>query len=231
MYTKFADKYASAVQNNIYNSLLERPSILALIDIQPGQKVLDLGCGSGEHAKEIHKLGGAVTCLDLSAEMVELTKKNAQPFKAYTQDLSAGLPKEADGVYDLVIAPLVIHYLEDLTALFTEVKRVLKPNGQFVFSTHHPMNDFEASPSGNYFALERITEQWDTIGEPVEVSFYRRSLQDLFGSLFASGFLVSAVSEGKPSPEIAKINTETFERLSNYTSFIYIKSVLNTIHL
>ncbi len=225
MYTKFADEYAGVVQNNIYNALLERPSILALLDIQQGQKVLDVGCGSGEHAKEIQARGGVVTCLDLSEEMVELTKANANPFQAYTQDLSEGLPREEDGIYDWVIAPLVIHYIEDLVSLFKEVKRVLKPGGQFLFSTHHPVNDFESSPSGNYFAIERITEEWDTIGEPVEVSFYRRSLQDLFGSIFSASFLVSAVSEGAPSSAIAEINPEAYERLSKNPSFIYIRCV------
>ncbi|MEZ9834482.1 class I SAM-dependent methyltransferase [Vibrio breoganii] len=225
MYTKFADQYASVVQNNIYNALLERPSILALMEVKPQQKILDLGCGSGEHAKEIQAKGGIVTCVDLSEEMVELAKSNATPFHAYAQDLSEGLPSEDDSIYDWVIAPLVIHYLEDLTSLFKEVKRVLKPGGRFLFSTHHPMNDSESSPSGNYFAIERITEEWNTIGEPVEVSFYRRSLQDLFGSIFAAGFLVSAVSEGTPSPAIADISPETYERLSKNPSFIYISCV------
>ncbi|GEA60796.1 class I SAM-dependent methyltransferase [Vibrio comitans] len=225
MYTKFADEYADVVQNNIYNALLERPSILAMMDVQSGQKVLDLGCGSGEHAKDIQSKGGIVTCIDLSEEMVELAKVNAMPFHAYAQDLGEGLPSEKEGMYDWVIAPLVIHYLEDLTTLFKEVKRVLKPGGQFLFSTHHPINDFEVSPSGNYFATERITEEWDTIGEPVEVSYYRRSLQDLFGSIFSANLLVSAVSEGKASPAIAEINPETYERLSKNPSFIYIKCV------
>ncbi|GEA50751.1 SAM-dependent methyltransferase [Vibrio inusitatus NBRC 102082] len=225
IYTKFADKYACVVRNNIYNALLERPSILALIDVQPNQKVLDLGCGSGEHAKEIQAKGGIVTCVDLSEEMVELTQANAKPFHAYVQDLSMGLPCEEEGVYDWVIAPLVIHYLEDLTALFKEVKRVLKPGGQLLFSTHHPINDFQASPSGHYFAIERITEEWDTIGEPVEVSFFRRSLQDLFGSIFAADLLVSAVSEGSPSPAIADISPETYEKLCENPSFIYIRCV------
>ncbi|CAM3049350.1 class I SAM-dependent methyltransferase [Vibrio rarus] len=226
MYTTHATEYAKVVKNNIYNAHLERPTTLSLLDIQPQQKVLDLGCGSGEHAKAIQSQGGVVTCVDLSPQMIELVNANIQPHHAYVQDLSAGLPNEEEGTYDWVIAPLVIHYIEDITALFKEIKRVLKPGGQWVFSTHHPLNDFAVSPSGNYFALEHISELWDTIGKPLPVSYYRRSLQDLFAAIHDAGFVVSQLSEGAPSPEIADRDPETYLRLTTQPSFVYMRCFL-----
>ncbi|OBT09508.1 SAM-dependent methyltransferase [Vibrio sp. UCD-FRSSP16_10] len=223
MYTTFSKQYSLVVKDNIYNAMLERPTTLSLLSIKPGDKVLDLGCGSGEYAKEIQSQGGIMTCIDLSSEMIELTKSNAHPFKAYSQDLSIGLPNEADSSFDWVIAPLIIHYIEDLKPLFSEVSRVLKPDGHFVFSTHHPINDYSISPSGNYFALERITESWDTIGEPVQVSFYRRSLQDLFSAIQQAKMTVCELSEGKPLPDIAKIDQGVYERLITEPSFIFMK--------
>ncbi len=153
------------------------------------------------------KLGDAVTC--------------------YAQDLSDGLPKEADASYDLVVCPLMVHYLEDLVPLFKEVHRVLKQGGCFIFSTHHPLVDYEENDVNNYFAVERITEDWNTIGKPVEVSFFRRSLSNLFDSLSESGFTLDKFSEGKPDPMMKEVSPETFDTLSRRPNFIFVRAKAN----
>ncbi|GAD79987.1 class I SAM-dependent methyltransferase [Vibrio ezurae] len=226
MYTEHANAYAKAVQDNIYNAHLERPSLLSLLNITPGERVLDLGCGSGEHAKAIQGMGGIVTCIDQSKEMISIARENAQPFKAYVQDVAIGLPAESSAQYDWVIAPLMIHYIKDFRLLFNEIRRVLNTNGHFVFSTHHPINDFSVSPSGNYFATEQIVETWDTVGEPVTVRFYRRSLQALFSAVHEAGFTVSVFSEGRVSSKVSELDRETYLNLTTKPSFIYMHCIL-----
>ncbi len=51
MYTKYAVKYADAIENNAYNGLYERPSTLALVGDVDNKEVLDLGCGPGIYAQ------------------------------------------------------------------------------------------------------------------------------------------------------------------------------------
>ena len=224
MYSRFARKYAAAILDNIYNAHLERPSLLSMLPDLEGQSVLDLGCGPGVYAEYLLSQGAAVTATDISPEMVEIVaEKFGGRVKSYVQDLSHGLPEESDKSYDLVICPLAIHYIEDLGQLFADVRRVLKDTGVFVFSTHHPMNDFQCSPSGNYFKRELIIEEWDTIGQPVEVQFYRRSLTDLFSAVSAAGLYVSELSEGKPSEAMKEISPESYEHLSNNPNFIFLK--------
>ncbi len=115
----------------------------------------------------------------------------------------------------------MVHYLEDLVPLFKEVHRVLKQGGQFIFSTHHPLVDFEDNAFNNYFAVERITEDWNTVGEPVEVSFFRRSFTNLFDSLAESGFTLDKFSEGQPDPAMKEVSPETFDKLSRRPNFIF----------
>ncbi|RMF62841.1 MAG: class I SAM-dependent methyltransferase [Calditrichaeota bacterium] len=43
--------------------------------LQPGQRILDLGCGSGRHAQELSDRGFEVTCLDLSAVLLRLARQ------------------------------------------------------------------------------------------------------------------------------------------------------------
>ena len=213
-----------AITNNIYNAHLERPSMLSMLPKLEGKKILDLGCGPGVYAEYFIRQGATVTAIDVSAEMVEIVKqKFGEQVTAYVADLSLGLPKEPDQSYDLVVCPLAVHYFNDMSCFLNDVKRVLKSDGAFYFSTHHPMVDFQSSPSGNYFCREQITEEWDTVGHPVQVQFYRRSLTELFGSIASSGMHVSSLSEGAPSEEMKTISPKSYEHLSRNPNFIFLE--------
>ncbi len=134
MYTKHADKYAEAIENNAYNALYERPSTLALVGDVKNKRVLDLGCGPGVYAELFAKQGATVTAIDLSEEMVALTQRRlGDAVTCYSQDLTEGLPNEVSDQYDVVVCPLMIHYLEDLVPLFSEVQRVVKTGEPLFF--------------------------------------------------------------------------------------------------
>lgn len=225
MYTKHAVKYDTVARDNIYNALLERPSTMALLDKVEGMNVLDMGCGSGIYAQWfLEQSAHKVTCLDASTEMVELVKsKLGDKVEAYVQDLAHGLPKEANNSADIIVSPLVVHYIENLDPVFKEAFRVLKPGGCMVFSTHHPFADFECSLSGNYFEREHIQEDWNTVGTPVSVSFYRRSLTELCDAVTSSGFIISKISEGNVDARAKDISEPTYNQLKNKPNFIFIK--------
>lgn len=222
MYSTFAEKYDLAIKDNIYNAHLERPSLKALIGDISGLDVLDLGCGSGVYAEFLVE---KITCLDLSEQMIEIVKnKLGDRVSAYTQNLSIGLPRERSISADVIICPLVIHYIEDLSIFFKEVSRVLKVGGYIVFSTHHPFADFELSSSGNYFERELVNDVWKTVGEPIEMTFYRRSLTEIMNAITKNGLVVTELTEGKVSVKAKDISPDTYEYLLRNPNFIFIKS-------
>lgn len=225
MYTKHAKKYSEVVKSNIYNALLERPSTLALLDDVAGKDIIDMGCGSGVYAEWfLEQKVASLTCLDLSPQMVKLVKSQYQEsITAYVQDIAQGLPQEQDNSADVIICPLVLHYVEDLSLVFRHVYRVLKQGGYIVFSTHHPFADFECSKSGNYFEREKVSEQWDTVGQPVEVNFYRRSLSEISDAVTSSGLVISKISEGKVDEQAKAISQETYHYLSRNPNFIFFR--------
>ncbi|WP_432735699.1 class I SAM-dependent methyltransferase [Maridesulfovibrio sp. FT414] len=224
LYTDFAHEYAEKIQSNVYNALYERPSLLALLPCLKGKKVLDLGCGSGEYSGYFLEQGADVTALDISVEMLEIMRERfGDRLKCYEHDFSLGLPHEEDDSFDVVVSPLAIHYVEDLRRLFSEIGRVLKRGGQFVFSTHHPMQDFSSSVSGNYFETELLTQEWGVIGRPVQVSFYRRSLEQLIAPIVETGLVVTGLSEGIPHKDIERIDPAVYERLSTRPLFLFVR--------
>ncbi|MCG9576380.1 class I SAM-dependent methyltransferase [Vibrio tubiashii] len=225
MYTKHALKYSEVVKDNIYNALLERPSTLALLGDVKGKAVVDMGCGSGIYAQWfLEQSVSSLTCVDLSAEMIDLVKSEyGARLTAYVQDLSKGLPNEASNSADIIVCPLVLHYIEDLNVVFKDVYRVLKPGGYIVFSTHHPFADFECTTSGNYFERERVTEDWNTVGDPVEVSFYRRSLTEISDAVTSSGLVISRISEGEVDERARAISEEAYQHLKHNPNFIFFR--------
>jgi ubiquinone/menaquinone biosynthesis C-methylase UbiE len=110
---------------------------LRWMDIQPGNKVLDIGCGIGVQAKEMAKFVGThgkVTGTDLSATMIEIAKNSFAfsdlPLEFLVADaLSQPFPDES---LDCIRTERVLMYIKDTAAAFTEFKRLLKPKGRLV---------------------------------------------------------------------------------------------------
>jgi len=224
MYSEHARDYAAAIRDNNYNANYERPSLLALLPALQDKAVIDLGCGPGEYSEVLLKRGARVTAVDYSEQMVDIVKeKLGESVRCYQQDLAKGLPLESEESYDLAVSALMIHYLEDLSPLFRDVKRILKPGGLFVFSTHHPFVDYQLSPTGNYFLQEKIVDEWDTLGRPIRVEYYRRSLSQIMQSLTDAGFSVLELTEGKPAASMEQTAPESYRKLSTEPGFLFLK--------
>ena len=224
LYTTHAADYEKAILNNVYNAHYERPSMLAMLPDLKGKTLLDLGCGPGVYAEFFLENGAEVTAYDVSPQMIDiLDKKFGSAVKSNCADISFGLPLERALSFDIVVSSLAIHYIEDLSFLFKDVARVLKDDGSFFFSTQHPMVDYLSSPSGDYHSRELLKQQWNTIGQPLPVQFYRRSLTELFGVISSVGMCVTSLSEGAPSEALKEIAPDSYEHLSRKPAFLFIE--------
>ena len=90
-------------------------------------------------------------------------------------DLGEPLPLE-DASFDAALASLVLHYLRDWVPTLRELRRVLRPDGALVLSTHHPPMALELSESGDYFATELVVDRWSLAERDYDVRFWRRPL-------------------------------------------------------
>jgi ubiquinone/menaquinone biosynthesis C-methylase UbiE len=223
LYSKYASEYAELIKKNIYNALYDRPSLLALLNSEKFDSCLDIGCGPGAYISSLKKICKSITAIDQSVEFIEILKRDHPEIKSYSCNLEEGLKHESSDSFDLVISALTIHYIKDFKALFSEINRVLKSGGVFVFSTHHPFMDFDGSISKNYFELEKLTQIWNTVNKPTEVTFYRRPLSDLLNPLIDSNFIIEKISEGLPSKEIKIKSERQFEKLTTRPQFLFVR--------
>lgn len=102
--------------------------VLDWLAAQPGEHVLDLGCGDGQLTRRIAATGASVVGIDASPEMVAAAQ--AGGIVAELGDAEA-LPF-APGSFDAVFSNAALHWVRDQDAMLTEVHRVLKRGGRFV---------------------------------------------------------------------------------------------------
>ena len=121
---------------------LPRKHILKEIDIKPGYRVLDFGCGPGGYITGTSELVGkpgiiyAVDIHPLAIQMVQgiASKNQLKNIETIQSDCKTGLP---DNSIDVVLLYDVFHGLSDRNGVLEELHRVLKPAGILSMSDHH----------------------------------------------------------------------------------------------
>jgi len=222
---ELARAYASKTAGNFWNARYERPAIRALAGDVAGLDVLDAGCAAGENAAWLLEAGARVTALDASPAMIELTRSRTNGrANAIVADLAAPLPLE-NASFDLVLSSLTMHYLESWHEPLAEFRRVLRPDGRLVVSTHHPHTTLEANvPYGD---VRLIRERWTGFSQDaVEVRFYHRPLSRIVNDVLEAGFrLVRMAEPGIPS-ERREGEREQAARVSAWPSFLLLEATL-----
>jgi ubiquinone/menaquinone biosynthesis C-methylase UbiE len=110
-----------------------------IIDFSTQDLILEIGCGNGydsiELAKKVLYSKGRVIGLDVNANLIETSKKNAHTADCPNIDFIVGdaekLPFE-DNYFSIIRAERVFQHLKNPFKVFQEALRVLKPGGQLV---------------------------------------------------------------------------------------------------
>lgn len=225
-YEQLADAYAEQVDTKPHNAYLKRPATLSLLPDVRGMHVLDAGCGPGSKSEWLVKHGARVTAVDASPKMVEHAKKRlGDAADIRLHDLQEPLSFLDDDTIDLVIAPLVMDYIENWVPVFREFRRILRKNGGLVFSVGHPFVDFLAKDAADYFKTEKVEMWWKTWGTPILMPSYRRPLDAITEALHEAGFLIERLIEARPTIDYQKADPEGYEKVSKRPSFINIRAV------
>jgi trans-aconitate methyltransferase len=117
---------ASYARNARFVSDLGSP-VTELLAPQPGERILDLGCGDGALTRKLVELGCEVVAVDASAPQVEAARKLG--LDAHVMSAEA-LPFGEE--FDAVFSNAVLHWIKHADSMIAGVYRSLKPGGRFV---------------------------------------------------------------------------------------------------
>lgn len=128
---------AAVLQSRVADELVSR---LEPFDFQP-EVILDLGAGTGRAAAELKRRyrRSLVIALDLAPGMLREAARHRTLFRRFERVCAdaARLPLESASV-DIVFSNLMLQWCDPLDEVFAEVRRVLKPQGFFTFTTFGP---------------------------------------------------------------------------------------------
>ncbi|MFN8175932.1 MAG: class I SAM-dependent methyltransferase [Solirubrobacteraceae bacterium] len=102
--------------------------------LEPGLRVLDLGCGLGHTAAAAAAAGARVVAADVASIAVERARAAHPGLDVRLVPIEGPLPLE-DGAFDVVHAGEVIEHVADTAAWLSEARRVLAPGGRLLLTT------------------------------------------------------------------------------------------------
>jgi ubiquinone/menaquinone biosynthesis C-methylase UbiE len=241
-YEDNAEEYTRHVRDSgesVYHYYYEKPAMYGLLpDSLVGQNALSLGCGSGEDCEELRKRGAKVSGIDLSSGLIDQAKL-AYPGCDYYVGSMDNLGMFPDKSFDLVYSSLALHYLDDWRTLFSEVDRVLKKGGRFLFSMQHPLiggkEKVELSSGevvSGLASIKYINKPMDFVGDyftanPRKGAFkmdtvvvFQKTIEQVFDYANSTSLSIVNIREPKPLPEMEQISNLDWRKLSSQPYFI-----------
>jgi ubiquinone/menaquinone biosynthesis C-methylase UbiE len=105
--------------------------VIVRLDPQPGERILDLGCGTGRLTHEIVDAmeTGLVVGTDISASMLNVARGAAHTIPLVR---ASGLALPFAPAFDAVFSAATLHWIQDHDRAFREVYESLKPGGRFI---------------------------------------------------------------------------------------------------
>ena len=156
--------------------------LLELLEVRPGEKILDVGCGTGHLTAKIAADGAQVTGIDQSAEMIQEARAAYPALRFEVMD-ARGL--SFPNRFDAVFSNATLHWIKEPERAVAGIAGVLRPGGRFVA---------EFGGKGNIAGLVTAVERaWPKAGlrQPMPNPWYYPSLAEYASLLEKHGMEVT----------------------------------------
>ena len=223
-------------EGNQSQRLLIGPASERLLDLHPGELVLEIACGNGVFARRMAELSVHVVAIDFAEGLLERARARSAAYTdridyllvdATAEDQLLALGKRQ---FDAAICNMALMDMASIEPLLSALSQLLKPAGRFVFSVTHPcfnttgakLMAAEEDREGQlittysvnvcqYLGLG-VTKGLGIVGQPAPHYYFNRSLSVLFNTCFRAGFVLDALEEpafddsAEPSRPLSWVN-------------------------
>lgn len=167
--------------------------------------ILEIGCGTGKNTAFLVQIGQKVQAVDFSEGMIEKAKEKVREENVWFSLMDITRPWQFGAeAFDLIVCNLVLEHTQDLSHVFAEAARTLRPGGMFLVNELHPFRQYDGKKARFYRKEEKI-----------EVDAFVHHISDFLRAAEANGLALAKLEEywheadtGKP-PRILSL---AFER-------------------
>lgn len=209
-----------------FQTRLIEPSTSRLLDVRPGQEILDIACGAGRSSRQMADRGARVLAFDHSEKFIQRATERSEDYQDSIEYRVLNAADEAallalgEERFDNAVCTMALMDMAAISPLLSALPKLLKPEGKFVFSVTHPA--FNSSDNRRHAEGKEATGQY-TVEHRVSVSryatpypylglgihgqpkphyYFHRSFSALLGAFFEYGFVLDGMEEPTlPEPE------------------------------
>ena len=197
-----------------------------------GKRVLELACGGAQNSIALSSWGADVVALDISSNQLvyarDLRRKSGESYELIAGDMASPTMFKP-GSFDLVLSAFGWEFIPDLATCVAHCADLLRPGGQLLMSTVHPLTAFDWDMGRSTLIVTDYfnppVEVWE---EPVPeghspgLTFFR-TIEELVGAVTGAGLVVEkllepyalAPAEGSQSPYAGRYWADHRERLNH----------------
>ncbi|STO54847.1 SAM-dependent methyltransferase [Canicola haemoglobinophilus] len=207
----FFELYQKLRKNPIsLNEVVEKPTMLSLLPDLTGKRLLDMGCGCGEHlALYLQRHADFVVGMDLSKNMLNQAHQNLTEFTPHFtlhHKAMEQLNELAEDQFDVITSSFAFHYIADFPQLLADIYAKLADNGYLIFSQEHPIvtcyqggERWEKDENKRQLAyrLNFYRDEGERLRNWFKQPFktYHRTLATIVNNLIQSGFSIEQIEE------------------------------------
>jgi ubiquinone/menaquinone biosynthesis C-methylase UbiE len=204
---------------NDFQRILVGPASERLLNLQPGENVLEIACGNGVFARRMAQLEVSIVATDFSAQLLERARARTSEHADRIEYRLVDATREDEIIalgqqrFDAVVCNMAIMDMSEIDPLMCGIRQVLKPAGRFVFSLMHPCfnnmattlcveetdnnGDLTTTSSIKIAKYLSLTQQkgLGIIGQPAPHYYFHRPLHTLFNACFQAGFVLDGLEE------------------------------------
>lgn len=206
-------------EGNLSQRMITGPASQRLLELKPGEYVLEIACGNGVFTRQMARLGVRVLATDFAQELLEKARTRSKEFadrivyRLVDATDEAQLLDLGKGQFDAAVCNMALMDMATIEPLLSALNQLLKPDGRFVFSVTHPCFN---TPGTRLMAVEEDrngelvmtysvvvdkylglgpTKGTAIAGQPAAHYYFSRPLSVLFNMCFRAGFVLDGLEE------------------------------------